>query len=186
MVNYSNISPSLPPRPLEIGVGGAGFGGQPGIGVDMYGAGDLLRSISGPTEADKPIIIELAVAAMEELIGMAQMGEPLWLTTLDGTSTMLNEDEYIRSFPRGIGPKPSGFKCEASRETAVVIMNHVNLVEILMDVVCFYSLTIVSKRFCGHHLGVYPGERKEGKCSKVHVWVERRDSKKKVNGRDYN
>ncbi|KAH1142490.1 hypothetical protein AAZX31_12G095800 [Glycine max] len=134
VVNYSNISPSLPPRPLELGVGGAGFGGQPGIGVDMYGAGDLLRSISGPTEADKPIIIELAVAAMEELIGMAQMGEPLWLTTLDGTSTMLNEDEYIRSFPRGIGPKPSGFKCEASRETAVVIMNHVNLVEILMDV----------------------------------------------------
>ncbi|KAG5118893.1 hypothetical protein JHK82_033313 [Glycine max] len=134
VVNYSNISPSLPPRPLELGVGGAGFGGQPGIGVDMYGAGDLLRSISGPTEADKPIIIELAVAAMEELIGMAQMGEPLWLTTLDGTSTMLNEDEYIRSFPRGIGPKPSGFKCQASRETAVVIMNHVNLVEILMDV----------------------------------------------------
>ncbi|XP_047159277.1 homeobox-leucine zipper protein HDG2-like isoform X2 [Vigna umbellata] len=133
VVNYSNISPSLPPRPLELGVG-AGFGSQPAIGVDMYGAGDLLRSISGPTEADKPIIIELAVAAMEELIGMAQMGDPLWLTTLDASSTILNEDEYIRSFPRGIGPKPSGFKCEASRETAVVIMNHVSLVEILMDV----------------------------------------------------
>ncbi|KAJ1389248.1 START domain [Sesbania bispinosa] len=126
---------SVPPRPLELGIGG-GFGGQPGGGIgggDMYGAGDLLRSISGPTEADKPIIIELAVAAMEELIGMAQMGEPLWLTTLDGTTTVLNEDEYIRSFPRGIGPKPAGFKCEASRETAVVIMNHVSLVEILMD-----------------------------------------------------
>ncbi|KAK7263531.1 hypothetical protein RJT34_31123 [Clitoria ternatea] len=133
VVNYSNLSPSLPPRPLELGVGAGFGGGQPGM--DMYGgAGDLLRSISGPTEADKPIIIELAVAAMEELVGMAQMGEPLWLTTLDGTSTMLNEDEYIRSFPRGIGPKPTGFKCEASRETAVVIMNHVNLVEILMDV----------------------------------------------------
>lgn len=142
VVNYSHISPSLPPppRPLELGVS-AGFGGQPGIGVDnVYGGGVggdlLLRSISGPTEADKPIIIELAVAAMEELIGMAQMDEPLWLTTLDGTATnVLNEEEYIRSFPRGIGPKPTGFKCEASRETAVVIMNHVNLVEILMDVV---------------------------------------------------
>lgn len=175
MVNYSNISPSLPPRPLELGVGGAGFGGQPGIGVDMYGAGDLLRSISGPTEADKPIIIELAVAAMEELIGMAQMGEPLWLTTLDGTSTMLNEDEYIRSFPRGIGPKPSGFKCEASRETAVVIMNHVNLVEILMDVVCFYSLILFSKRFCGHHSGVFPGEKK-----KENVQGTRMGGKKRV------
>lgn len=102
----------------------------------MYGAGDLLRSISTPTEADKPMIIELAVAAMEELIRMAQMGEPLWMTNLDGTS-ILNEEEYIRTFPRGIGPRPTGFKYEASRETAVVIMNHINLVEILMDVVGF-------------------------------------------------
>ncbi|XP_061363112.1 homeobox-leucine zipper protein HDG2 isoform X2 [Gastrolobium bilobum] len=133
VVSYPLLSPSsVPPRPLELGIGS--FGGQQGIGEDMFGAGDLLRSITGPSEADKPIIIELAVAAMEELIGMAQMGEPLWLTTLDGTTTVLNEDEYIRSFPRGIGPKPAGFKCEASREIAVVIMNHVNLVEILMDV----------------------------------------------------
>lgn len=149
VVNYSNLSPSLPPRQLEH----AGFGGQPGLGMDIYGGGsggDLLRSISGPTEADKPIIIELAVAAMEELIGMAQMGEPLWLTTLDGTGTasVLNEDEYIRSFPRGIGPKPTGFKCEASRETSLVIMNHVSLVEILMDVV--YSLIL-----CTFEINVY-------------------------------
>ncbi|KAI4334105.1 hypothetical protein L6164_018837 [Bauhinia variegata] len=133
VVNYPLLSPSVPPRPLELGVGG--FGGQPGMGGgDMYGAGDLLRSISAPTEADKPMIIELAVAAMEELVRMAQMSEPLWMTTLDGSTAMLNEDEYIRTFPRGIGPKPTGFKCEASRETALVIMNHINLVEILMDV----------------------------------------------------
>lgn len=107
----------------------------------MYGAGDLLRTISGPTEADKPMIIELAVAAMEELIRMAQMGEPLWMTNHDGAS-ILNEDEYIRTFPRGIGPRPTGFKCEASRETAVVIMNHISLVEILMDAVRFNYLTL--------------------------------------------
>lgn len=81
------------------------------------------------------MIVELAVAAMEELVKMAQMDEPLWIPGLDGTSRMLSEDEYVRIFPRGIGPKPTGFKCEASRETAVVIMNHINLVEILMDVV---------------------------------------------------
>lgn len=133
VVSYPLLSPSsVPPRPLELGMGG--FGGQAGVGGDMYGGGDLLRSISGPTEADKPMIIELAVAAMEELIGMAQMGDPLWLTTLEG-GLILNEEEYVRSFPRGIGPKPAGFKNEASRETSLVIMNHVNLVEILMDVV---------------------------------------------------
>lgn len=99
------------------------------------GVSDLLKSINAPTEADKPMIIELAVAAMEELVRIAQMGEPLWTVSLDGTSSILDEDEYIRTFPRGIGPKPSGFKCEASRENAVVIMNHISLVEILMDVV---------------------------------------------------
>ena len=131
VVNYPLLSSPMPPRPLD-------FGAQPGTG-DMYGAGEFLRSISAPTEADKPMIIELAVAAMEELVRMAQMGEPLWMTTLDGTSSMLNEEEYVRTFPRGIGPKPTGFKCEASRETAVVIMNHISLVEILMDVVSFYN-----------------------------------------------
>lgn len=130
----------MAPRPIELGA--SGFGGQAGgVGGEMFGgAGDLLKSISGPSEAEKPMIIELAVAAMEELIRIAQMGEPLWTVSLDGTTTILNEDEYIRTFPRGIGPKPSGFKCEASRENAVVIMNHINLVEILMDAVRFSSV----------------------------------------------
>ncbi|OWM79829.1 homeobox-leucine zipper protein HDG2 isoform X2 [Punica granatum] len=131
VVNYPILSSPMAPRPLELGVGG--FGGQPG-GEMFGGAGDLLKSISGPTEADKPMIIELAVAAMEEMVRMSQLGEPLWTVSLDGATDVLNEDEYIRTFPRGIGPKPSGFKSEASRENAVVIMNHINLVEILMDV----------------------------------------------------
>lgn len=133
MLNYSLLSSPVPPRP-ELGIGGLCF--QPG--GDMFvGSGDLLKSISGPTEADKPMIIELAVAAMEELVRIAHICEPLWTVGLDGTSTVLDEEEYVRTFPRGIGPKPAGFKCEASRENAVVIMNHVNLVEILMDVVMF-------------------------------------------------
>ncbi|KAJ4837496.1 Homeobox-leucine zipper protein hdg2 [Turnera subulata] len=131
--NYPLLSsPAVAPRPLELGVGN--FGGQTTLSGEIFGAGDLLRSISAPTEADKPMIIELAVAAMEELVRMAQMGEPLWVSSLDGTNSLLNEEEYVRIFPRGIGPKPAGFKCEASRETAVVIMNHINLVEYLMDV----------------------------------------------------
>ncbi|KAL8107781.1 homeobox-leucine zipper protein MERISTEM L1-like [Apium graveolens] len=129
----SSSYPHGPSRSLDLGVGS--FGPQSGISVpDMFGAGDLLRSVAGPSEADKPLIIELAVAAMEELIRMAQAGEPLWVPSTDNTIECLSEDEYLRNFPRGIGPKPMGLKSEASRESAVVIMNHVNLVEILMDV----------------------------------------------------
>ncbi|CAI0407125.1 unnamed protein product [Linum tenue] len=140
-------------KPMNSFSSSIDFGGgqQPGGFVgEMYGAAaaaasDLLRSVAGPTEADKPMIVELAVAAMEELVRMAQAGEPLWVPDHQGNSAgeMLNEEEYLRSFPRGIGPKPLGLRSEASRESAVVIMNHVNLVEILMDVNQWSSV------FCG-------------------------------------
>ncbi|KAI4319853.1 hypothetical protein MLD38_033403 [Melastoma candidum] len=120
-------SATLPPNfPVTLGAAG---------GDHMYGgAGDFFRSISAPTETDKPVIIELAVAAMEEMIRMLQVGEPLWTTGNNGNMSVLNEDEYIRAFPSGMMANINGFKREASRETAVVIMNHMSLVEILMDV----------------------------------------------------
>jgi homeobox-leucine zipper protein len=84
-------------------------------------------------EFDKPMVIELAVAAMEELVRMAQLCEPLWIPSHDGEA--LDEEEYARAFPRGaLGPKSPELRSEASRDTDVVIMNHVSLVEMLMDV----------------------------------------------------
>ncbi|GMH05335.1 hypothetical protein Nepgr_007175 [Nepenthes gracilis] len=142
LVTYSQVSPHLPSRSLDLGVGH--FGPQSVMAGDIYGSAvDLLRSVTAPTEADKPMIIELAVAAMEELIRMAQAGEPLWITSADHTTEILSEDEYFRTFPRGIGPTPVGLKSEASRDSAVVIMNHMNLIEILMDVNQWSSI------FCG-------------------------------------
>ncbi|KAH7844850.1 hypothetical protein Vadar_032365 [Vaccinium darrowii] len=83
----------------------------------------------------KQIVVELAVVAMEELMQMAQMGDPLGISGTGNNTCVLNEEEYFRTYTGGIGPKPLGFRSEASRETTVVTMNHVNLVEILLDVV---------------------------------------------------
>lgn len=142
MLSYPHLPPGTS-RSLDLGVGN--FGPQTGMSGDIYGAADLLRSVSGPTDADKPMIIELAVAAMEELIRMAQTGEPLWIPSTDiNSAEVLSEEEYVRTFPRGIGPKPLGMKSEASRESAVVIMNHINLVEILMDTVRFLTCPLAS------------------------------------------
>ncbi|KAL0712042.1 hypothetical protein Bca4012_019020 [Brassica carinata] len=129
--SFAPLAINGPSRSLDLEVGN--FGNQTGFVGEMYGTGDILRSVSIPSESDKPMIIELAVAAMEELVRMAQVGEPLWIPT-DNSMEILNEEEYFRTFPRGIGPKPLGLRSEASRESAVVIMNHINLVEILMDV----------------------------------------------------
>lgn len=138
MLNYPQLPSPIPPtRSLDLGV--ANFGHQLG---EMYNGGALLRSISGSTDADKPMIIELAVAAMEELIRLAETREPLWIQSSENSAEILSEEEYARTFPRGVGPMSLGLKSEASRESAVVIMNHINLVEILMDVVgiVLYSL----------------------------------------------
>ncbi|KAK1556456.1 hypothetical protein Q3G72_005306 [Acer saccharum] len=78
--SLSHLSPHLSSRSLDLG-GFRNLGTQSsGYVGEMYGSGDLLRSVSGPSKADKPMIVELAVAAMEELMRMAQAGEPLWST----------------------------------------------------------------------------------------------------------
>lgn len=111
----------------------------------MFVANDLPRPMVGHTQTEKPVIIELAILAMEELIKMAQVGEPFWITTShESSNETLNEDEYMRSIASGIGPKPVGYKSEASRESIVVIMNHTTLVEILMDVVSVYLIILKS------------------------------------------
>ncbi|XP_039016508.1 homeobox-leucine zipper protein MERISTEM L1-like [Hibiscus syriacus] len=139
--SYPHLSSHLQSRSVDLGV--SNFGTQSGFVGEMdRSTGDLLRSVSVPTEAEKPMIVELAVAAMEELIRLAQSGEPLWVPG-DNSTDVLNEDEYLRTFPRATGPKPLGLRHEASKESAVVIMNHVNLVEILMDVNQWSSV------FCG-------------------------------------
>ncbi|KAG7541972.1 Homeobox-like domain superfamily [Arabidopsis thaliana x Arabidopsis arenosa] len=134
----------IPSRSLDLEVGNFGNNNnsQAGFVGEMFGSSDILRSVSIPSEADKPMIVELAVAAMEELVRMAQTGDPLWVSN-DNSVEILNEEEYFRTFPRGIGPKTIGLRSEASRESTVVIMNHINLIEILMDVNQWSSV------FCG-------------------------------------
>ncbi|KAI7755795.1 hypothetical protein M8C21_014919 [Ambrosia artemisiifolia] len=138
--SYPDVSSHAPSSSLDLPA--SSFNPQQAMAGEIFGPNDLMRSMAGPTE--KPLIIELAIAAMEELIRMAQVGEPLWIPISDESSQVtLSEEEYMRSFPRGIGPKPMGLKSEASRESTVVIMNPIALVEILMDVNQWSSV------FCG-------------------------------------
>lgn len=112
---------------------------EQGAGQELlYGAGDMFRS-NGPTgvvQMDKQMILDLSRVAVEELMRMAQIGEPLWLPSSDNISSfVLNEEEYSRAFPSGFGLSTAAEKTEASREMAVVMMSPRNLAELLMDVV---------------------------------------------------
>ncbi|GLU21058.1 hypothetical protein SLE2022_372230 [Rubroshorea leprosula] len=130
---------------LELAVGRNGFAGVSNSGINTLPAGldlgdgammPLLKptmGLEGPL--DRSTFLDVAVAAMDELIKMAQVDSPLWIKSLDGGKETLNHEEYIRTCSSCIGMKPSasGYVTEASRETLMVIISSVSLVDVLMD-----------------------------------------------------
>ncbi|XP_027334621.1 homeobox-leucine zipper protein ANTHOCYANINLESS 2-like isoform X2 [Abrus precatorius] len=145
----NSIAPPLPNSSLELGVGGNGFGGintVPSTLPDFtVGMSNPLAMVS-PTSTrpmtvvagfdrsmERSMFLELALAAMDELVKMAQTGEPLWIRNIEGGRDILNHEEYMRTFTPCIGLRPNGFVSEATRENGMVIINSLALVETLMD-----------------------------------------------------
>ncbi|KAL9384121.1 hypothetical protein Peur_024444 [Populus x canadensis] len=56
--SLSNLSHHLPSRSLDLGV--SNYGAHSGFVGEMFGATALLGAVTGPTEADKPMIVEVA------------------------------------------------------------------------------------------------------------------------------
>ncbi|KAJ8450187.1 hypothetical protein Cgig2_033381 [Carnegiea gigantea] len=146
-----SIAPTIPSSALELGVGTNGFGPMTAVSTALPLAPDFGSGISNtlpvvsPTKStanvagiersfERSMYLELALAAMDELVKLAQTDEPLWIRSMEsGGREILNHEEYTRSFNPCIGLKPNGFASEASRETGMVIINSLALVETLMD-----------------------------------------------------
>ncbi|TYH63140.1 hypothetical protein ES332_D07G169500v1 [Gossypium tomentosum] len=132
----TSIAPPLPNSNLELGVGSNGFGGLSTtlpLGPDFGGGVSNSLPVVPPNGVERSMFLELALAAMDELVKMSQTDEPLWIRSLEVGREILNHDEYSRMFTPCIGIKPAGFLTEASRQTGVVIINSLALVETLMD-----------------------------------------------------
>lgn len=149
--NHHTNTPTNINASLELGVGSNGFNGLSSVAPTLPVVPDFLPVVSSPLGSvvsasvsarridrslERSMFLELALSAMDELVKMAQMDEPLWFRSLDGGKDSLNYDEYQQLFPRCIGVKPAGFISEATRETGIVIINSLALVETLMDPVC--------------------------------------------------
>lgn len=143
---------SMPPgnSDLELAVGRNGFGGFSSVGTPLPMGLDLGSVVSNamsvlPTDRsslgmtsfdasiDKSMYLGLAMAAMDELLKLAEINSPLWFRSLNGYGEALNLEEYTRIFPPCIGMKPSSFVTEATRATGTVNINSMSIVEILMD-----------------------------------------------------
>ncbi|KAH6756419.1 Homeobox-leucine zipper family protein / lipid-binding START domain-containing protein [Perilla frutescens var. hirtella] len=139
------LAASMPNSSLELGVGNNGFGGLNtvtttlpldfGSPLPVISPAKSTMNAATPIERslERSMYLELALAAMDELVKIAQTNEPLWIRSLESGREVLNREEYSRSFTPCIGMKPNGFVAEASRETGMVIINSLALVETLMD-----------------------------------------------------
>ncbi|XP_019058514.1 PREDICTED: LOW QUALITY PROTEIN: homeobox-leucine zipper protein HDG1 [Tarenaya hassleriana] len=138
-----SASHPLPDSALELGVGSnAGFSLAANAGFEISVPGASLAPVTRPPSANavnvtglehRPMYLELALSAMDELVKMAQAREPLWVRSSECGREVLNRDEYDRTFSSCVGPKREGFVLEASREVGMVIINSLALVETLMD-----------------------------------------------------
>ncbi|KAK9065478.1 hypothetical protein SSX86_014879 [Deinandra increscens subsp. villosa] len=156
----SSMGPPMPNSSLELGVGRHQFhqlqgGGSGGVltsstsplplGPHDFGVGISNGSSVVPFSRasnnmmgidhslERSMYLELALSAMDELVKLAQSDEPLWLRSLESGHEVMNRNEYLRVITPCIGPKPNDYVSEASRESGMVIINSLALVETLMD-----------------------------------------------------
>ncbi|OIW03810.1 hypothetical protein TanjilG_30086 [Lupinus angustifolius] len=94
-----------------------------------------LEFYTGNFGVDKSRIMEKVNQAMEELIKMATIGEPLWFRSVETGREILNYDEYMKEFAiensNSERPKRS---IEASRESGVVFVDLPRLLQSFLDV----------------------------------------------------
>ncbi|KAL3642267.1 Homeobox-leucine zipper protein hdg11 [Castilleja foliolosa] len=97
------------------------------------------------SDVDKSLMADIAANAMDELIRLLQSNEPLWMKSVVDGSEMLNLESYDSVFPRP--DKNPNARDEASRDSGVVIMNGLALVDMFMDADKWVELfpTIVSR-----------------------------------------
>ncbi|KAK9665541.1 hypothetical protein RND81_14G118800 [Saponaria officinalis] len=84
------------------------------------------------SEYEKTVFMQVAMAAMDELLAMAQTDTPLWFKGLDESREVLNHEEYSKKFSTFLGIKPCGFTTDATRETGSVFITSLDLVETMM------------------------------------------------------
>lgn len=137
----------IPVSSLDLTVGS--FGGQglgPSLDLDLLPGSSSIAPLPmqtvGIAEMEKPLMLEIAANAMDELLRLLQADEPLWTKSASDGREILNLDNYERIFPRPNHLKGPDIRIEATRDAGHVIMNGLALVDMFMDSVSFQIIKL--------------------------------------------
>ncbi|CAI9778777.1 unnamed protein product [Fraxinus pennsylvanica] len=96
-------------------------------------------------EMEKSIIIGTAAAAMDELVRLLKIKEPVWIKSPTDGRYLINRNSHDMLFPKANYFKASSARIESSKDSGVVAMATTNLIEMLLDSVksdtCRFPIT---------------------------------------------
>jgi len=92
---------------------------------------------------------EVAMSAAHELFILSDSSSPLWLAVPGGSFQVLNRMAYAQTFPgqMSVGAMAMGLTAEATRASAVVMLDPKSIVEFLMDSVSGTSILIEANQY---------------------------------------
>lgn len=82
-------------------------------------------------------MLETADSAMDELIRLLRINEPLWIKSPADGRYVLHRDSYEKIFPRVNHFKNSSARVESSKDSGMVTLSGMHLVEMILDSVSF-------------------------------------------------
>lgn len=155
----SQLPPVQPIHVSSLDLSMSTFGHAPSLDLDLdldllHGSSSSLNIPTLPfppltlSDMDKSLMADMAANAMDELIRLLQSNEPLWIKGASDGRETLSLESYERNFqnPYSHMKNPS-VRVEASRDSGVVIMNCLSLVDMFMDAVSFLLTLFAYQRF---------------------------------------
>ena len=96
---------------------------------------------------DVQALTEVAMNAAHELFILSDSSSPLWLAVPGGSFQVLNRMAYAQTFPGQMSVGAMGLVAEATRASAVVMLDPKSIVEFLMDSVSGTSILIEANQY---------------------------------------
>ncbi|TKY72398.1 Homeobox-leucine zipper protein HDG11 [Spatholobus suberectus] len=118
------------------------------LGKQIMDGDHLLSNSLGSEGIEKALMSKVAITAIEELVRLLRINEPFWIksSTQDGKLS-LHHENYEKIFPRTNHFKGANVRVEATKDSGIVSINSIQLVDMFLDSDKWVNLfpTIVTK-----------------------------------------
>jgi len=103
------------------------------MGNINVGDQELVYQMKANPEIENSLVAELASNAMDELIKLLIMDEPLWIKSPGDDQYILDRSSYDNIISRSVGFRYPKSRIESSKDSGVVVMNARSLVDLCLD-----------------------------------------------------